>query len=365
MGILCSLGWHRPAIKIVRNRAFRFSACATCGIEIVDQGDGVWRPIPRGFRVVWRPVANARTVWEDRSAHGASRSATTAPEMVRQGDVPAADTGRVATPPPSVAPLAAPATPVAPAPLRPSDATADPDTRKPGILTDFWERVRSLWPAGAEGGAPASRSYRYLAQQLMVDFPPSDRAPIILVSAACTPATEVSATMLLAAMMQDEMGGRLLIVDATLREGGIGDALGHADAPGFLDLLADSVQDPLDLARPSGREHIWVIPAGRAGSRAPHGPDAAHISQIFDAWARVYEHVIVVQQAITTDTRYLPIARAATVVLMMVEEAESRMADITRCTEALSAHGVADVRIVLCAEDTAALEPAAVVRHAA
>ncbi|MCE3519000.1 hypothetical protein LXJ58_30080, partial [Escherichia coli] len=61
----------------------------------------------------------------------------------------------------------------------------------------------------------------------------------------------------------------------------------------------------------------------------------------------------------------LPIAREAAVVLMMVEEAESRMADIDLYTEALAAHGIDDVRIVLCAQDTATPAPGPAIQHAA
>ncbi|AXJ97442.1 hypothetical protein DM480_17265 (plasmid) [Sphingomonas sp. FARSPH] len=321
-----------------------------CEAEIVDQGDGVWRSIPRGFRVVWRPVAGARAVWEQRDA------ARPPPPSLSADPMPPRDG--------AAAPDAVPVEGVAP-PAVPLSAPVPDAAHRPGILASLWEKARSVWPARAVPSTPASRSYRYLAQQLMIDFPAADRAPVILVSAACAPATEIGATMLLAAMLQDEAGGRLLIVDATLREGGIGDALGYPGAPGFLDLLGGRADDPLALACPTGREHVWMIPAGRAGPRGHQSPDAAQVSRIFDAYARVYEHVLVVQRAITTDTRYLPIAREAAVVLMMVEEAESRMADIDLYTEALAAHGIDDVRIVLCAQDTATPAPGPAIQHAA
>ncbi|HEU0099357.1 MAG TPA: hypothetical protein VFQ67_11360 [Allosphingosinicella sp.] len=53
MGILCRLGQHRAAPQVRSNGGASFGLCAGCGCGLVLSATG-WRPVPRGYRLVWR-----------------------------------------------------------------------------------------------------------------------------------------------------------------------------------------------------------------------------------------------------------------------------------------------------------------------
>jgi hypothetical protein len=53
MGILCRLGQHQAAPRVRSNGGASFSRCSGCGCDLVLTAAG-WRPVPRGYRLVWR-----------------------------------------------------------------------------------------------------------------------------------------------------------------------------------------------------------------------------------------------------------------------------------------------------------------------
>jgi len=53
MGILCRLGQHQAAPQVRANGGASFGRCRDCGCDLILAGSG-WRPVPRGYRVVWR-----------------------------------------------------------------------------------------------------------------------------------------------------------------------------------------------------------------------------------------------------------------------------------------------------------------------
>ena len=53
MGILCRLGQHQPAPDVRSNGGASFGRCRGCGRDLILAASG-WRPIPRGYRIVWR-----------------------------------------------------------------------------------------------------------------------------------------------------------------------------------------------------------------------------------------------------------------------------------------------------------------------
>ncbi|HEX8226083.1 MAG TPA: hypothetical protein VF605_19930 [Allosphingosinicella sp.] len=52
MGILCRLGQHQAAPQVRANRGAAFGRCRHCGCDLILAESG-WRPIPRGYRIVW------------------------------------------------------------------------------------------------------------------------------------------------------------------------------------------------------------------------------------------------------------------------------------------------------------------------
>lgn len=53
MSILCRLGQHQASPRVRANRGAAFARCGGCGCDLILSAAG-WRPVPRGYRVVWR-----------------------------------------------------------------------------------------------------------------------------------------------------------------------------------------------------------------------------------------------------------------------------------------------------------------------
>ena len=53
MGILCRLGQHQAAPLVRANGGASFGRCRFCGCDLILAATG-WRPIPKGYRIVWR-----------------------------------------------------------------------------------------------------------------------------------------------------------------------------------------------------------------------------------------------------------------------------------------------------------------------
>jgi hypothetical protein len=53
MSILCRVGQHRAAPPVRCNSGASFGRCRDCGCDLILSASG-WRPVPRGYRVVWR-----------------------------------------------------------------------------------------------------------------------------------------------------------------------------------------------------------------------------------------------------------------------------------------------------------------------
>jgi hypothetical protein len=55
MSLLCLCGQHAARPSNVSNQGYYFSRCTRCRRDLI--GSAVkWKPVPRGKRVVWRPV---------------------------------------------------------------------------------------------------------------------------------------------------------------------------------------------------------------------------------------------------------------------------------------------------------------------
>lgn len=54
MRMLCLLAGHKPVPSEIWNHGYYFSRCQCCDRELIGRG-GIWRTVPRGYRIVWRP----------------------------------------------------------------------------------------------------------------------------------------------------------------------------------------------------------------------------------------------------------------------------------------------------------------------
>ena len=59
MGILCTLGQHQASPQVRRNGPLSFGRCRGCGCDLILAASG-WRPVPKGYRVVWQSAPPVR-----------------------------------------------------------------------------------------------------------------------------------------------------------------------------------------------------------------------------------------------------------------------------------------------------------------
>jgi hypothetical protein len=284
--MLCRLGIHRAGAGVTWNGGIGFSRCAGCGADLVRRQGAGWRPVPRGYAVVWRPKGEA------------------------------------------AAALAAPA-----ADVRPSPATA----RR---LSDAAER---LLDGPAAGPIRPSLGYRHLARQIAAARPGGDPVRVLSLSAACEAVPANEATLMMAAMMQDELGGRLLIIDATLSADGISGRLNAGDAPGLSDLAVDEPWAAIELVHMLPRPHLFLLGAGR--DPAAGRPD--RLARLLPALARRFDHILVQQRSPEGDTRHLALAAQADLLLVLAEEGRTPMARLRGVADACRGHVRAPVGLVL------------------
>ena len=57
MALLCTLLRHIVTPHVSRNQGFEFSTCRRCGRDMIRSAEpraSKWKPVPAGFRVIWR-----------------------------------------------------------------------------------------------------------------------------------------------------------------------------------------------------------------------------------------------------------------------------------------------------------------------
>ncbi len=212
-------------------------------------------------------------------------------------------------------------------------------------------RLRHWWAhrgrARPNADDPAFQPYRALARQLLADFPCADGGRTILVTSVTSVPTETLLT--LCYFMRDELGSRILAVDGTGRADGLGGRLGHAMAPGFLDLLHSEEKHLTDLVQHTSRPGISVLPSGRPPGEGPVAVRAAQMERFFAEAKRTFDYVLVQEPAILEDRAFLRFATSADTVLLLLEEGRTGLDDLAKCRALLEEYQIENVRVVLCA----------------
>lgn len=317
--MLCELGLHRvDRDAAVWNVGIGFSRCVRCGREMVRRSGRSWGVVPRGYAVVWRPAGEAEI---------GLRAATDTPQRPD-----------------------APYKKAEPAALRVLNGL-----KRIGAAAD--RSLGALVPPCEQ----ASRSYRYLVRRIAAARVGDQPVRTILLSSVCGAEAANESLLLLSAMMQDELGGRLLIIDATLRDGGIGAMMGAEERPGLSEARAEDPYALLEMIRPLPRPDHYLLGVGLC----PAATRVEDMAAILPVLARHFDHILIQQQAVTADTRYLALAQRADLVLVVAEEGRSRMASLIQAREAFRANGIGNVGLILSVPPADAAAPVEDMRDAA
>lgn len=194
----------------------------------------------------------------------------------------------------------------------------------------------------------AALSYRFLARQIENDLPSGELGRTILLSSSMPQAMSNEASLMFAHAMTEELGARVLLVDGTFGDRGVGAAVGVKGEAGFQDLLYES--GPLDpsLIRQTDKRGIFVLPSGRPRKGAPRPIEPERLLKVYEELTARFSYVLVQQGAITVDTRYLVCAARTDLILILVQEGLTPVNDLDRCLEVLQSRQITSFRLVLC-----------------
>lgn len=226
----------------------------------------------------------------------------------------------------------------APAQPRPQPTKTD--------IGDWWKERVGRWRSAK---FPASRSYRYLARQIMAELPHDQGGRTILVSSLGPLELSNETLLMFSYFMRDELGCSILLVDGTFREGGISARLGHNGAPGFLDLVYGNQRWLGELVRPTQRRGIFTLPVGRAPAYPPLPIQDTNIASLFEEARRSFDYVLLQQTCILEDTRYLLCASSADLILLLIDEGVTPLDELERCKKVFRDYQISNVRLVLSA----------------
>jgi len=193
----------------------------------------------------------------------------------------------------------------------------------------------------------ASRSYRFLARQLAKDVAGVEGAPKIVVSSTGSLELSSEILLMLAYFLQDEFRCRILLVDGTFRQGGISHRLGIANPLGFMDYLCSKDCQPETLIVPTGNKNVFVMPSGSGLSMDQQLVERDQISARLNRASRSFAYVIVQQDRILNDSRYLVFNEIADLVLLHAVEQKTRQNDLELCQKVYEDHSIHGVRLVL------------------
>lgn len=216
-----------------------------------------------------------------------------------------------------------------------------------GVYNGWVDRLLQF----VEPREPASRSYRYLARRIEQDLAHKGTTRLLAFTSPDAAELTTDALLMFACSLQDELGCRVLLVDATFRKEGLSGRLGCAAAPGLMDLLYSGRYQPDDLIQPTAKRDISVLPAGGAPQDGflPLNPE--RIQPLLTTLSGRFDYILIQHGSILKDTRYLLFAKLVDLIVLLVEEGGTLVTELESCQKLFRSHGLGNVRLVLSKPD--------------
>lgn len=227
-------------------------------------------------------------------------------------------------------------------------AAARGSFERPGILARLRAMLTGRSPVSSMSDDPAYQPYRQLARQVLADLPCAEGGRTLFVAGVNALPTDTLLTM--AYFMCDELGSRLLIVDAADQEGAVGPRLGLSGLPGLNDLFRDSTRRLSELAQPTARPGIAALGPGRRAADGVATLPSAAVERVLDEARNTYDYTLVQLPAVLDYPAFLRFAGYADTFMLIVREGRTDFAELTRSRAILEGIGVLNVRVVLCGD---------------
>jgi Mrp family chromosome partitioning ATPase len=194
---------------------------------------------------------------------------------------------------------------------------------------------------------PASRSYRYLARQIEQDFNQDKKGCTVMFTSPNSNDLTSEALMMFAYFLQDELGYKVLLIDATFREEGVSSRTSHIDHPGLADLLCSGQKEFNQAIFSTNFKNISILPAGKQQNNSAITLKLDTLVSILKMTREKFGYVLIQTGSIIDDSRYLLFPELVDLVVLLVENGKTQLYDIETCQKILKDHRASDVRLVL------------------
>lgn len=195
---------------------------------------------------------------------------------------------------------------------------------------------------GAPDSSPAA-AYRVLRNAIQAHIPNYPQLTIAVTSARTGEGKTTTALNLAVALANS--GRRVVLVDANMRNPELSLLLGLDGRPGFSDILSDGMRF-VHALYPSKHPSLFLLPAGRAVANYADVLSSVRLREAIERLSKGADAVILDGPAIQEEQDALLLARAANVVLVIVEARRTRFDELQRTLAELDAQD-AVVTVVL------------------
>lgn len=219
-----------------------------------------------------------------------------------------------------------------------------PETRHASLWVTRIKEMLSLSPTRPM----ASRTYRYLCRRLAQDAAAQPRGLSIVLSAVESLKLTTDSALLLGYALRSELEKSVLIIDAVLctSTDTVTQRLGLGGRAGYTDLIGDDQVVCTTHTQGTSIPDVYVLPIGRRAGDSIAAYDR-DVQRILDEAVSAFDFVVIAQDCIVNDTRYLPMSARSDVNFLLVEENETYMSAVDDCRRRYRENGIEDVKILL------------------
>ena len=198
------------------------------------------------------------------------------------------------------------------------------------------ERLAQWWQPGPNVTAieTTAAPYRRMALQMQHELSADGEGRCLLLATPNRSVLAAHASPCLAYSLAEELGQRVLLIDASGADGELSRALGCAFQPGWTDLLADPARALEALVLATSHPQVGFLPAGTA----PDAASSRHQDAIPRLLARArQQHDVLILSAgsVLHNTAVLAAAPHVSSVLLMPVENQDLVADLDAAQKAL------------------------------
>ena len=193
-----------------------------------------------------------------------------------------------------------------------------------------------------------SNSYRYLARQVVQDLIEIESGKSIVFSSATDMGTSSEILLMFSHFLQDELSSSVLIIDASFKANGLTQLLDLGERKGIIDVLSTKEPQPsFDSVTHPLKENISFIAAGNSTEHPVPYVTEQQVRSIIDDLTKKFDYVIFQQDQIQMDTRYLPFAKSVDLVLLHLEERNTRIKSFDEIKGVFADHQIHNAKYLI------------------